>query len=128
MAEWTGDELTAIGDAEELDLASRRDNGTLRRPVTMWVVRAGDDLYVRSMNGRSGAWYRGTRTRRQGRISAGGVEADVAFADADPADATVHDQIDEVYRTKYRRYGANIIGGVVNPESRAATIRLVPER
>ncbi|MGP3962308.1 DUF2255 family protein [Nonomuraea sp. 3N208] len=128
MDTWTSDELTAIGDAEELDLASRRDDGTLRRPVTMWVVRVGDDLYVRSMNGRSGAWYRGTQTRHRGRISAGGMEADVTFADADPVDSAVHDQIDEVYRTKYRRYGADIIGGVVNPESRAATIKLVPER
>ncbi|WP_336211613.1 DUF2255 family protein [Nonomuraea sp. LPB2021202275-12-8] len=128
MATWTSDELTAVGDAEELDLASRRDDGTLRDPVTMWVVRIGDDLYVRCMNGRAGAWYRGTRTRHQGRISAGGVDQDVTFADADPADSAVHDQIDEVYRTKYRRYAADIIGGVVNPESRAATIRLVPER
>jgi len=128
MATWTNDELTAIGETEELDLVSRRDDGTLRRPVTMWVVRVGDDLYVRCMNGRSGAWYRGTQTRHQGRISAGGVEADVGFTDADPADSAVHDRIDEVYRTKYRRYGPNIIGGVVNPGSRAATIKLVPER
>ncbi|ACZ86557.1 DUF2255 family protein [Streptosporangium roseum] len=125
MATWTSDELTTIGDAEELGLASRRDDGTLRRPVTMWVVRVGDDLYVRSMNGRSGAWYRGTQTRREGRVSAGGVEADVTFADAGRA---LDDEIDEVYRTKYRRHGANIIGGVVNPDARAATIRLVPER
>ncbi|MGV9774105.1 DUF2255 family protein [Streptosporangium sp. NPDC003464] len=128
MAAWTSDELAAIGDAEELDLASRRDDGTLRRPVTMWAVRVGDDLYVRSMNGRSGAWYRGTRTGHGGRISAGGLQRDVTFADADPADPAVHDQIDEVYRTKYRRYGADIIGGVVNSEARAATIKLVPER
>ncbi|MFB4280315.1 DUF2255 family protein [Nonomuraea sp. MTCD27] len=128
MATWTGDELSTIGYAEELELASRREDGTLRPPVTIWVVRVGDELYVRCMNGRSGAWYRGTQTRHQGRISAGGVEADVTFADAGPADAAVHDQIDEVYRTKYRRYGANIIDGVVNPGSRDATIRLVPER
>ncbi|TMR21480.1 DUF2255 family protein [Nonomuraea turkmeniaca] len=128
MATWTNDELTAIGDAEELDLASRRDDGILRRPVTMWVVRVGDDLYVRCMNGRSGAWYRGTRTRRQGRISAGGVAADVGFSDVDPADSALHERIDEVYRTKYHRHGAGVIGGVVNPESRAATIKFVPER
>ncbi|GAA3612413.1 DUF2255 family protein [Nonomuraea rosea] len=126
MTAWTSDELATIGDAEELDLASRRADGTLRRPVTMWVVRVGDDLYVRCMNGRAGAWYRGTQTRHQGRITAGGVAAVVTFAD--PGDTAVHDRIDEVYRTKYRRYGANIIGGVVNPESRAATIKLVPER
>ena len=51
MAAWTNDELNTIGDAEELTLASARRDGTLRNPVTMWVVRAGDDLYVRSVNG-----------------------------------------------------------------------------
>lgn len=123
MTAWTKDELTRIGDAEELDLQSQRDDGSLRDPVTMWVVREGDNLYVRSMNGPGGSWYRGTQTRREGRISADGVTKDVAFADAD------HDldgRIDEVYRTKYHRYGPNIVGGVVNPASRTATIKLVP--
>lgn len=123
MASWTSDELAKIGQAEELELASLRQDGTLREPVTMWVVRDGDDLYVRSMNGRSGAWFRGTQTRHEGHIQASGVDRDVTFADADP---TVNDRIDAAYRSKYRRYGANIIGGVVNPESRAATIKLVP--
>lgn len=57
LADWTSDELTEIGDAEELDLASRRDDGTLHRPARMWVARIGDDLYVRFVNGCSGAWY-----------------------------------------------------------------------
>jgi hypothetical protein len=39
---------------------------------------------------------------------------------------TSNDQIDAAYRDKYRRYGERIIGGVVNPEARAATIKLVP--
>jgi hypothetical protein len=52
MPGWTNDELEAIDAAEELDLASVRRDGTLRGPVTMWVVRHGDDLYVRSVNGR----------------------------------------------------------------------------
>jgi hypothetical protein len=51
MTAWTSDELTKIGAAEELQLASRRPDGTLRNPVTMWVVRHGDCLYVRSVNG-----------------------------------------------------------------------------
>jgi hypothetical protein len=38
----------------------------------------------------------------------------------------VGDQIDAAYREKYRRYGPSIIGGVVNPGARAATIRLMP--
>src|ERR671929_104609 len=48
-------------------------------PVTIWVVRVGDDLYVRSWHGRGGAWFRGTQGRHEGRIPAGGVEQDVTF-------------------------------------------------
>jgi len=123
-AAWGADGYTTVDQADELELASQRRDGSLRNPVTMWVVRDGDELYVRSMHGRSGAWFRGTQTRHQGHIRAGGVDKDVAFVvDADPA---VNDRIDAGYRSKYRRYGANIIGSVVNPESRASTIKLVP--
>ena len=44
------------------------------KPVTIWVVRLGDDLYVRSVNGRTSAWFRGTQVRHEGHIQAGGVE------------------------------------------------------
>jgi hypothetical protein len=87
------------------------------------VVRVGDDLCVRSMYGRAGGWFPGTRVRHQGHIQAGGIGKDVTFADADP---DLNDQIDAAYRDKYRRYGERIIGGVVNPGARAATIKLVP--
>lgn len=51
MSGWTAEELRRIGGAEELRLASRRQGGSLRPFTTMWVVRAGDDLYVRSAGG-----------------------------------------------------------------------------
>src|SRR5439155_21267067 len=123
MATWTSDELNKIGGAEELRIAPLRRDGTLRNPVTIWVVRLGDDLYVRSVNGRTAAWFRGTQVRHEGRIRAGGVEKDVTFVDADHG---IEDQIDAAYRTKYRRYAANIVGHIVRPEARSATIKLLP--
>ena len=39
MTAWTSDELTRIGSAEELQIASRRGDGSLARPRTIWVVR-----------------------------------------------------------------------------------------
>ena len=39
MTEWTRDELTRIGNTEEVQIASRRSDGTPRKPVTVWVVR-----------------------------------------------------------------------------------------
>lgn len=50
MGTWTSDELDTIGGAEELEIAPVRDDGTQRKPVTIWVVRDRDDIYVRSAN------------------------------------------------------------------------------
>src|SRR5260221_1548968 len=79
MPRWTSDELEKIAGADELHIASRRRDGTLRDPVTVWVARVGDDLYVRSVRGRSGPWFRGTQTRHEGRIEAGGISRDVTL-------------------------------------------------
>ena len=59
MILWTNDELNIIGNADELQIAALRADGTLRKPVIIWVVRLGDELYVRSVNGRTSAWFRG---------------------------------------------------------------------
>jgi hypothetical protein len=124
MTTWTIDELTRIGAADELQIAPLRRDGTLRNPVTIWVVRHGDDLYVRSYRGRNGFWFRGAQARHGGHIQAGGVGKDVTFAEE--TDPGVNDQIDTAYRTKYGRYSSTYVGPMVAPEARATTIRLVP--
>ena len=124
MTTWTSEELNKIGKAEELQVASLRSDGTLRMFVTIWVVRLGDDLYVRSVNGRNSAWFRGVQTRYEGHIRAGGVDRDVTFVEE--ADPEISNQIDTAYATKYRRYAASIISHINGAEARAATIKLVP--
>lgn len=124
MSTWTSADLTKIGGAEELQIAPRRRDGTLRNPVTIWVVRVGDDLYVRSWLGRGGSWFRTAQARHEGRILAGGLEKDVTFVkETDPG---INDQIDAAYRTKYRRYAATYVPPMLSPEARAATVKLVP--
>ena len=44
MSRWTQNELAAVDAAQELTLAPARGDGTLRRPVTMWVVRMGEEV------------------------------------------------------------------------------------
>jgi hypothetical protein len=123
MTTWTSDELARVGDAEELRLASRRSDGSLRPYVTMWVVRVGDDLYVRSAYGPNNPWYRRARASGAGRVRAGGVERDVTFG---TAASDVHAAIDEAYHAKYDRYGPSIVGTVVGDRAAAVTIRLQP--
>jgi hypothetical protein len=123
MSTWTADELEKVGAAEELHLSSLRQDGSLRPFVTMWVVRAGDDLYVRSAYGPDNGWYRRAKASGTGRIRAGGVERDVTFAEAAPG---VHAAIDAAYHAKYDRHGPRIVGTVVGDAVAPLTIRLVP--
>ncbi len=124
MTAWTTDELDNIDASDELEIASLRPDGTLRDPTTIWVVRLGDDLYVRSVNGRSSGWFGSTQVRHEGRVRAGGIEKDVTFVDVED-DGDVADRIDDAYRTKYRRYSARIVDIVLTPGARSATLKLV---
>jgi hypothetical protein len=122
MATWTSGELSKIGAAEELEIASVRRDGTLRKPVTIWVVRRGDGLYVRSVNGRGSSWFRAAQVRHEGHIRAGGVDKDVVLVET----GDMNDEIDAAYRAKYHRYAESIVGSIVSPQARAATLKLVP--
>jgi hypothetical protein len=124
MTAWPARELESIGGGEEIGLASRRPDGSLRPYVTMWVVRAGDGLYVRSAYGPDNPWYRRALASGAGRIRVGGTERDVTFTHAAPED---QDGIDAAYHEKYDRYGPRIVGSVTGPGSHAVTVRLVPQ-
>ena len=88
----------------------------------MWVVRDGDDLYVRSVKGRGSSWFRGAQNRHEAHIRAGGVERDVTLVEIDDVD----DELDTAYHTKYGRRYPSIVPSIVAPEARAATLKLVP--
>lgn len=123
MSTWTSEELDRIGNAEELEIAPQQPDGKLRKPLPIWVVRVGDDLYVRSYRGNAGAWYRAAQATHAGRIWAGGVEKDVVFVEEkDPA---TNDRIDAAYRAKYGRY-PQYVAPMVTPEVRATTLKLKP--
>ncbi len=123
MTAWTNEELNRIGSAEELRIATQRGDGTLRKPVIIWVVRVGDELYVRSYRGRSGLWFRAAQANRQGHIRAGGIEKDVNFV-GEP-ESGINDRIDAVYRAKYGRY-PQYVAPMLTAEVRSTTIKLVP--
>lgn len=120
MADWTEDELSRIARADELRIAGRRADGSLRRLVIIWQVRVGDRIYVRSVNGPDAAWFRGTQTRHQGRIESGGVGKDVVFTRDDGADA----EIDAAYRAKYGSGSA--VRAITSAIATSTTLRVEP--
>ena len=114
---WTADELSTIDRTGEVDVATRRRDGTLRAArIAGVVVRHDDAVYVRSVNGTTAAWYRGVQTRHEGELSAGILRRDVAFVEAgehvgdddgldDALDAAYRDQVRPLVERRRRHHG-----------------------
>jgi hypothetical protein len=123
MNGWTPQQLEHINAEGEVEIATALQDGGLRRPVIVWIVRDGDDLFVRSYRGPSALWYRGALLKPEGNLIVGTREHAVRF---EPATPDRNDQIDAAYRDKYGRYGASYIAAMTSPEVRATTLRIVP--
>jgi hypothetical protein len=123
MSTWTEEELRAVGTATELRISTRRRDGTLLPPVPIWVVRAGDNLYVRSYKGTGGAWFRRVTALGTAHIHAADVDRDVTVSLTGTA---ARAEIDEAYRAKYARYGRAYVEPMTADTAAATTLLLTP--
>jgi hypothetical protein len=105
MTDWTAADLDRIGSAGELQITTRRADGSLRPYVPVWVVRVGDQLFARSWRGQAG------------------TERDVTL---DLPQAAPGDAIDQAYQAKYGRYGDIYVAPVTGPQATAATVQIKP--
>jgi hypothetical protein len=125
MSTWTTDELDALAATTELQISTRRADGTLRPAVPIWVVRAGDGIYVRSYRGPSGAWFRHAAADGSAHIQAGTVTSEVTVT---PAGATARAEIDQAYRAKYASFGRAFVDPMTAGAAAATTLQLTPQR
>ena len=121
-ATWSPDELERIDSAEELEIAVKRADGTLRRWVPIWVVRIGDQVYVRTWHRRETGWFGHVLGSRRARIRVPGLEADVAVADVGEGTAQLRADIDTAYRTKYGSYGSSSVEAMRCPRRRRSPL------
>ncbi|MFL5795865.1 MAG: nitroreductase/quinone reductase family protein [Actinomycetes bacterium] len=113
--------LGHLGDVEEIRIGVRRPDGSTRS-VPIWVVLIGDDIYVRSVRGPEGGWYRRLRANPDGEVRDGGHRHLVR---AEPVtDAGTLDQVTRAYRSKYG--GSPFVRPLLGEPSIEATLRLDP--
>jgi hypothetical protein len=117
---WDPDTLAAIDAHGEITVAARRPDGSLRSPRIVWHVVVDNRLYIRSVRGTDGAWYRGVQRTGAGRIEAGGKATDVTFAHDDSRDA----DIDRAYEDKYGH--SSPVRAITSPQARPTTLRVDP--
>jgi hypothetical protein len=122
MPAWNPARLDLIAAAKEIEISSLRDDGALTKPVTIWAVKVGDELYVRSVRGDHGGWYRAAEVRHEGRIEADDTAVDVAFEDASHH---LDEELDAAYKEKYG-YPSSPVDSITTDAAKATTIRVVP--
>lgn len=117
---WDADDLATIDEAGESTVAAHRADGTLRTPRIIWHVVTGGQLFIRSVRGTEGAWYRGVERTGTGVFEADGVRVEVSFIRDDSHDAA----IDQAYRDKYGSGSA--VRSITSPTATATTLRVDP--
>ena len=125
---WRADELSLIDGSGEADIAARRGDGTLRAARIVWIVRHGDAVYIRSVNGTTAAWYRGVQTCHQGELSAGRLQRGVTFVEVGAhagEGSGLDDALDGAYRAKYGR-SSSAVARITADVARATTLRVDP--
>jgi len=122
MIAWNPTELERIGSTREIEVSSLREDGALTKPVTIWAVRVDDELYVRSVRGDAGGWFKAAEQRHEGRIEADSTAVDVIFEDAPHH---LDEEIDEAYKAKYG-YPSSPVDSITTDAAQATTIRVVP--
>jgi hypothetical protein len=85
---WTTGELAIVDRAAELQIASRRPDDSIRSFVTVWMVRVGTDVYVRSGAGYGGVsrWFPRARDAGSGTVRVDGQEWQAIFTHLEPND------------------------------------------
>lgn len=122
MSAWSENELSKIGDADDLHIAPFREDGvTYGTPTWIWSVTVDDALYVRAYNGTKSRWYRAAMRQKAGRITAAGMTKEVTF---ETANGAINKRIDDAYRAKY--HASPYLNPMIGPGARAATLKIVP--
>jgi len=123
---WTPEQLARIDESDELEITSRRPDGTLRTWRPIWVVHVDGQVYVRTWHRRTTGWFGRVVESLQARARVPGLETDVTVADVGPGPGGLRARVDEAYRAKYARYGPGSVGPMVADPAVAATLRLTP--
>ncbi|AXK45691.1 DUF2255 family protein [Brachybacterium saurashtrense] len=122
MSTWTTEQLQAIAGSDDFHIAPYRADGHTPGTLTwIWSVVVDGAVYVRAYNGTASRWYRSALAQKAGRITAGGLDTEVAFT---PVAGQLDDAIDAAYSQKYA--GSPYLPPMIAERTRAATVRVDP--
>ena len=119
MTQFDADTLRALRDSKEVAIRTEKHPANA---VVIWVVAADDEVFVRSVRGTKGRWYRDLAGGGPATLELGGRRLPVQAVPAnDPA------AVEHASREYLRKYGPGPYAtAMVQPDIVATTLRLEP--
>jgi hypothetical protein len=116
--DWPG----SIDTLREIDIETRRAPDAPVHRTTIWAVVDGGDVYIRSLKGDSGRWYRDLLANPDAVVHVGDESAPVRAVDASDADSV--ERASAGLRSKYA--DSSSLASMLQDDMLEATLRLEP--
>jgi hypothetical protein len=111
--------LKHLHDAREISICTQRHPDTA---VVIWVVAAGEEVYVRSVRAAQGRWFKDLALGGEATLEVAGQRVPVTAIPVTDPDAI--ERASQEYRRKYR--GSPYVEAMVRAEALHTTLRLEP--
>lgn len=111
-----------LAEIEEIQIETRRSAENPVHRTIIWVVVLGDAVYVRSVRGKAGRWYKELTANPSGAIHMEGQRIPVHAVPV--TDPNIIEQVSKEYLRKYR--GSEYAPAMVRDEVLDTTLRLDP--
>ncbi len=123
-APFSRESLDAIGAADEVHIETRRGEGSAEHSTVIWAVVVDGDVFVRSVRGEGGRWYREASSNPKVVLRVNGEQ--VSARAVHEADAATVEKVSEAYRAKYGVSYPRPTAWIVREEVLPTTLRLLP--
>ncbi|HJS72417.1 MAG TPA: DUF2255 family protein [Acidimicrobiia bacterium] len=116
----TADQIAILDESKEVRIETVGSRGAVS--TIIWIVVAGDEVYIRSVRGDEGRWYQRALADPNVAIDVAGER--IAFRAVPVDDSAGIDAVTEALRAKYRPGGS--LDRMTRDEVLGTTLRLEP--
>ncbi|HEX6710919.1 MAG TPA: DUF2255 family protein [Rubrobacter sp.] len=116
--------LRLLDETDEVRIETRRDADAPEHRTIVWVVVVDGEVFVRSVRGPKGRWYRELSSNPAGALHAGEHRIPVHAAPA--TDEATVDAVSEAYKSKYEESWPGPTAAMLRPEVLPTTFKLSP--
>jgi hypothetical protein len=118
------DTLRLLDETREVRIETRRDDDSPEHRTIIWVVVVEGEVFVRSVRGPQGRWYREIPSNPEGALHVGDDRIPVRATSA--TDDTTVDAVSAAIRSKYEKSSPGSTATMVRPEVLPTTLELSP--